>query len=121
MRPGDLLFWGLGSNEPKGSDSIDSMTIFNESIESDPFELLVLSDIGLPDLSGFEVTRLFRAFEKESGLTKAPVIGLTAHSIMDTEDEALAAGMNHIINKPLRPDQVHELIKKYELQNVVGT
>ena len=76
---------------------------------------LVLSDIGLPDISGFDVARHFRKIENEHKRMRVPVIGLTAHSIMDTEHEALESGMNQVISKPLRPDHVQDLIKNYEL------
>ena len=79
---------------------------------------LVLSDIGLPDISGLQITRQIRAIERESKRMKVPVIGLTAHSIMSTEKEAIESGMNQVISKPLRPEHVQDLIKKYKLDGM---
>lgn len=75
----------------------------------------ILSDIGLPDMSGFDITRHFRIIEKEFAKTPVPVIGLTAHSDSKTEQEALCAGMDQILNKPIRLENISELITKYNL------
>ncbi|CAM3023645.1 PAS domain-containing hybrid sensor histidine kinase/response regulator [Legionella worsleiensis] len=77
---------------------------------------LVLSDIGLPDISGIDLTRHFRFLEKTLEKMPIPIIGLTAHSELETKQEALQAGMNLVLNKPIRPEQVSDLIKKYNLQ-----
>ena len=82
---------------------------------------LVLSDIGLPDISGFDVVRHFRFLEKEDGRIRTPVIGLTAHSVQDTEQEALQSGMNEVLSKPLRPEYINDLIKKYDLHQNLAT
>lgn len=76
---------------------------------------LVLSDIGLPDMQGTDVTSHFRALERELGRTAVPVIGLTAHSLPDTVHEALQAGMNEVLGKPIRSEHIAYLIDKYKL------
>ncbi|MDP1603128.1 MAG: ATP-binding protein [Legionella sp.] len=103
-----------------GFTSASTGTTAIELFKNNRFHL-VLSDIGLPDISGLDVTRQFRKIEREHKRTKVPVIGLTAHSIMDTEHEALESGMNQVISKPLRPDHIKDLIKKYELHVVNKT
>ncbi|MGA2654994.1 MAG: response regulator [Gammaproteobacteria bacterium] len=62
---------------------------------------LVLLDMGLPDISGFEVARKIRAFERARNKKPIEIIALTV-----TPDEyplALftAAGINHVFNKPI--------------------
>ncbi|KTC91788.1 MULTISPECIES: ATP-binding protein [Legionella] len=76
---------------------------------------LVLSDIGLPDMQGTDLTRHFRNLEQELSRTAIPVIGLTAHSLPGTTKEALESGMNEILSKPIRRSQMTDLLKRYEL------
>lgn len=76
---------------------------------------LVLSDIGLPDISGTEVTQQLRAFEKETGRQPVPVIGLTAHPLVEVEQENLHAGMNHVLSKPLRQEILLDLLNQLNL------
>ncbi|MGQ3891275.1 response regulator [Legionella sp. CNM-4043-24] len=77
--------------------------------------------MGLPDISGFDVVRHLRFLEKEDGRIRTPVIGLTAHSVQDTEQEALQSGMNEVLSKPLRPEYINDLIKKYDLHQNLAT
>jgi two-component system cell cycle response regulator DivK len=59
---------------------------------------LVLMDIGLPDFSGLEATRML----KEDPVTqKIPVLALTAFAMKGDEERILAAGCNGYISKPV--------------------
>jgi DNA-binding response OmpR family regulator len=67
---------------------------------------LVLLDIGLPDINGFEVARKIRAFEHSRNKTPVEIIALTA-----TPDEYplqlfTAAGINRVFNKPINTDSL---------------
>ncbi|RUR20710.1 PAS domain-containing hybrid sensor histidine kinase/response regulator [Legionella sp. km535] len=100
---------GIGfQSAPNGAKAI-------ELFSKEEFQL-VLSDIGLPDISGIHLARHFRFMEKTLEKQPIPIIGLTAHSEQETRQEALQAGMNLVLNKPIRPEQVTDLIKKYNLQ-----
>lgn len=100
-----------------GFQSASNGAMAIELFKNNRFQL-VLSDIGLPDISGLEVTRQLRQIERVSKRMEVPIIGLTAHSIISTEHEALESGMNQVLSKPLRPNDVQELIKKYKLHLV---
>lgn len=74
---------------------------------------LVLTDIGLPDMTGTKVTRLLRLHEKKMGSNPIPIIGLTAHSITEKEEKYFKAGMNKVYTKPVRPAILDELLEAY--------
>lgn len=59
---------------------------------------LVLMDVQMPHMDGLEATRRIRS---ELGLTELPVVALTAGSLAEERDRALAAGMNDFLSKPL--------------------
>ena len=73
-------------------------------LESETFDV-VLMDINMPIINGFETTKLIR----KKGMT-IPVIALTAFDKEEITEEALAAGMNDIIIKPFEPVKLFQII-----------
>jgi two-component system cell cycle response regulator DivK len=73
---------------------------------------LVLMDISLPKLDGYEVTRRLKSQEIYKDI---PVIALTAHAMKGDREKALAAGCDGYIPKPINirelPDQVEKFLK----------
>ena len=71
---------------------------------------LILMDVHMPEMDGYETTQRIRACE--CGLDKCgiPILGLTAHAVQETYDECLAIGMNELLTKPFRPNQLLETI-----------
>lgn len=83
-----------------------------ELIKTHQFDL-VISDIGLPGITGNELTQAIRDFEKEMGQPPLPIVGLTAHAMDVAELESLKAGMNKVMTKPIRLDKLQSLIHEF--------
>jgi two-component system, cell cycle response regulator DivK len=62
---------------------------------------LVVLDIQLPMMDGYEVARALRAIET---LRDTPIIAVTSHAMVGDREKALAAGCNGYIEKPINPD-----------------
>jgi PAS domain S-box-containing protein len=78
------------------------------ALEKENFEL-VLMDVQMPKMDGFQATRLIRSKEKESGL-HLPIIAMTAHAMKGDREKCLAVGMDDYIAKPLNLKQLSETI-----------
>ncbi len=65
---------------------------------------LVLLDIRMPGMDGFETLERFRKWEKENGLEETPVIFLTADEDVERENRGFEAGAADYIHKPFDPD-----------------
>ena len=79
----------------------------------DQFELgqfdLVLLDLQMPELDGFEVAREIRK-NPDPKMSKVPILALTAASINEIKDELKSSGMNDFVPKPFTPEILYEKI-----------
>lgn len=74
---------------------------------------LVLMDIQMPEVDGFQATERIRAFEKESGRTRTPIIAVTAHALTGYREKCLEADMDDYITKPLRKQLLLDMVRKW--------
>ncbi len=69
---------------------------------------LILMDIQMPEMSGFESTEKIRKNELENGLSRIPIIAMTANAMESTRKHCLSIGMDDFITKPIKPDVLKE-------------
>lgn len=82
-----------------------------EAVRSRPDISIVLMDIRMPDMSGIEATREIRKFNKT-----IPIIAQTANALINDQHEAIQAGCNEYLTKPLNREKLLESILKYTSQ-----
>jgi two-component system, cell cycle response regulator DivK len=70
---------------------------------------LILMDLSLPVIDGLAATRAIR---KLNGLSKTPIIAVSAHDTSDFQSDALAAGCDSYITKPIDFSQLEQLIAR---------
>lgn len=73
---------------------------------------LIIMDVKMPEMDGFEATRKIREAEKKSG-KHTPIIAMTASSAEEDKERCLASGMDGYVPKPLDSDQLYELIQSF--------
>jgi signal transduction histidine kinase/ActR/RegA family two-component response regulator len=66
---------------------------------------LILMDVQMPEMDGFEATRAIRAKEQSSG-AHLPIIAMTARAMKGDEERCLAAGMDGYVAKPIQVDDL---------------
>jgi len=81
-----------------------------EALEKSSYDL-VLMDVQMPEMDGMEATTRIRAKERLSG-GRQRVVALTAHAMKGDEEKCLAAGMDGYLTKPIRPDELDQLLEK---------
>ncbi len=75
---------------------------------------LVLMDVQMPQMNGFEATAAIREKEKSSG-QHLPVIAMTAHAMVGDKERCLEAGMDGYLTKPIQLEKLDELLSQYSL------
>lgn len=71
---------------------------------------IIFMDIGLPDVSGFDIVKRIR---KEEDLKETPIIAMTAHILEPDRKRAIESGMNKIIAKPISYEILAETLSTY--------
>ncbi|MDQ2732110.1 MAG: response regulator, partial [Armatimonadota bacterium] len=71
---------------------------------------LVLMDVQMPEMGGFEATRSIRDRERLTG-NHIPIIALTAHAMKGDREQCLNAGMDGYISKPIRRGELYQVIE----------
>ncbi|MBF0423831.1 MAG: ABC transporter substrate-binding protein, partial [Magnetococcales bacterium] len=74
---------------------------------------LVLMDIQMPEMDGYEATRQIRAWEISKGLPPTPIIALTAHAMNEESEKIFAAGCNLHLTKPIRKIKLLAAIESF--------
>jgi len=98
-----------GCTIQKAFNASDALTLF----EKEHFDF-VISDIGLPDYSGFTLTQKMHEFEKDQGVEHlTPVIGLTAHAKQEAFLAGNQSGMLEVFEKPLTLAMLQGFLKAF--------
>ncbi len=73
---------------------------------------LVLMDVQMPVMDGYEATRLIRQNETETSM-HIPIVAMTAHAMKGDKEKCIAAGMDSYLSKPVNPRELYEMVEKY--------
>lgn len=90
-----------------------------EEFENNDFSL-VLMDIQMPGIDGYETTTKIRSIEKSQSRKKCTVIALSAHALSDSESDSLAAGCDAHLTKPIKKKKLITTIQSFLKESEQG-
>jgi PAS domain S-box-containing protein len=97
-----------------GSDGIEAVALY----EQNQYDI-ILMDLQMPRMDGFEATHKILGIQKERG-EETPVLALTASSFLSKKQSAMAQGMSGFISKPFAPNQLYEVLRAFREQGQKG-
>lgn len=84
-----------------------------EKAKENKFDV-ILMDMQMPVIDGFQATQIIRSWEKENGLKPLQIYALTAHDHKDEEKRCLNAGCDQYLSKPIRRQMLLDILKALE-------
>ncbi|KTD53577.1 sensory box histidine kinase/response regulator [Legionella santicrucis] len=91
-----------------------------ECIKSTHFDLII-TDIGLSEISGIELVKQIRHWEKINNFSLVPIVGLTGHALETARVECIHAGMNEVFRKPINIEILRDIVKQCHLNKQVSS
>ena len=83
-----------------------------ERLQREPYDL-VLMDVQMPDMNGFEATRAIRDPASKVLEPQVPILAMTAHVMQGDRERCLASGMNDYLSKPIERKALAEALLKW--------
>ena len=74
---------------------------------------LILMDIQMPEMNGYEATERIRQMESERGSGRVPIIALTAAALVGEREKCFEAGMDDFVTKPIANNAIEQLFEKW--------
>lgn len=96
----------MGYNIDTAPDGHSALKLLEQNVYD-----LIFMDIGLPDISGLEVTAEIR--KREDGKRHTPIIGLTIYALESDQKTGLQAGMDEYLVKPVMPERLKNVLQRW--------
>ncbi len=90
------------------TNGVEAIQSFQRSAPS-----IVLMDVSMPVIDGFEATGRIRAIERRDGRARTPIIGVTAHALRGDREKCLDAGMDDYLPKPVSLEDLGRMIDRW--------
>ena len=90
-----------------------------DAVRTQRFDV-VLMDVQMPVMGGFEATREIRQYEKEMGVPRTPIIALTAHAMLGDREKCIQAQMDEYLSKPLKQNHMMQTILRVASDGVTA-
>jgi len=90
-------------------DVADNGKVALDALRTTPYAL-ILMDCQMPEMDGFEATRLIRSGASGASDPTVPIIALTAHALKGDREKCIASGMDGYLPKPLDPEELKQVL-----------
>ncbi len=109
-----LLVWSYFKNTPHKVHLVENGKLAVERVVegSNVYDLIIM-DMQMPVMDGYEATRKIREWEKNNGLIPTPIVALTAYALKDDAQKCFDAGCDGYVTKPIKKTQFFDTLAKY--------
>jgi signal transduction histidine kinase/CheY-like chemotaxis protein/HAMP domain-containing protein len=103
------LLESMGAQLTIAGDGAIAVSILRQAPEPTPFDL-VFMDLQMPEMDGYTASNLLRA---DPRFKELPIVAMTAHALVEDRQRCLDAGMNDHITKPIEPEALFAVLKRW--------
>ena len=111
------LLGSAGARVAVAANGREAVARLLAGLDGEPFDL-VLMDLQMPEMDGYEATRLIRT---DARFRELPIIAMTAHALVEERQHCLDAGMNDHVAKPIDPDALFHTVRRWLKPGVEAT
>jgi CheY-like chemotaxis protein len=86
-----------------------------QALNRDRYDV-ILMDVQMPEMGGFEATAIIREKERREG-GRIPIVALTANAMKGDSERCLSAGMDAYLSKPIRADELCDVIESFQVKD----
>jgi len=102
-----LKRWGVNTDlAENGKEAVNKVTNGNWKYD------MILMDLQMPEMDGFQATSAIRSFE-DGKYGTLPIVALTASALIDVKNKVFSIGMNGFVTKPFNPQELHEKLASF--------
>jgi CheY-like chemotaxis protein len=98
------------------ANGIEAIKALNDASQNQPYQL-ILMDCQMPEMDGYEATKLIRRGDLNIKNTQIPIIAMTANSMKGDKEKCLHAGMSDYLSKPINPTLLKEKLISWLTKN----
>ncbi len=102
------LLEGVGAIITVAANGLEAVAMIAKGGSLPPYDV-ILMDVQMPEMDGFQATAVIREKQKVT----LPIIAMTAHATLEERERCIAAGMNDHIGKPIDPKTMFETIRRW--------
>lgn len=103
----------MGCEVDVAEDGLEVLQMYNDKTYD-----LIMMDVQMPEMDGYEATNKIREIEQTSGKKPIIIIAVTANAMSGDKDKCIEFGMDDYISKPLKGEILQNKIAKYFPQYV---
>jgi CheY-like chemotaxis protein/nitrogen-specific signal transduction histidine kinase len=121
LKVAERLLVQMGYRPAMAANGVEAL----KALDQQPYDLIFM-DIMMPEMNGVEATGVIRERQQRRDLHpnyKSPIIivAMTANAMQGDREKSLAAGMDDYLSKPVRPEDMRNVVEKWGAQAAVET
>ncbi len=102
------LLQRFGLNCDAVGDGVEAVEVTNTNQYD-----LVLMDVQMPKMDGYQATQSIRLREAEKGMTRMPIVAMTANAMAGDREKCLVSGMDDYLPKPVKPVDLKSMLRQW--------
>ena len=107
-----LVIQSYLKDTPYQVDTAENGKVGMEQFKTGAYDL-VLMDVQMPVMDGYEATKAIRQWERTEGLVETPIIALTANAMREDVERSAAAGCNTHLSKSIKREMLMQSIQSF--------